>query len=129
MIDDFGQAHTAFSGKPNEAIAHLLSVKHGHVPAAIHKDGIGHIDFVYGCGGERGFGLAHIIERRNEQGVDGEEFVRNLPNIIESGTLAKQTYPDRMYVANGNDRAIVKLDYDGQRATWLVTAFPHKKTT
>ena len=42
--DAFGTAFPAFSGKPKEAIEHLMKVKEGHVPAAFHKEGLGDID-------------------------------------------------------------------------------------
>ncbi|WP_302580373.1 DUF2213 domain-containing protein, partial [uncultured Desulfovibrio sp.] len=66
--EHFGPVFSAFRGKPSEAIEHLLKEKKGHVPGAFHKEGLGDIDLPYGEGGKKGFGLAHIIERRNAQG-------------------------------------------------------------
>lgn len=36
----FGPAFKEYSGKPEQALEHLLKVKKGHVPAAIYKEGI-----------------------------------------------------------------------------------------
>lgn len=44
-----------------------MSEKTGYVPAAMHKDGIGDIDFVYGKGGTTGYGLAHVLEKHGEE--------------------------------------------------------------
>ena len=44
-----------------------MSEKAGYVPAAMHKEGIGDIDFVYGKGGTTGYGLAHVLEKHGEE--------------------------------------------------------------
>ena len=50
------------------------------MPAAFYKEGLGDIALPRGKTGKGEYGLAHIIERRNEQELDGETFVRNLPS-------------------------------------------------
>ncbi|HWQ90249.1 MAG TPA: hypothetical protein VN673_01165 [Clostridia bacterium] len=122
-IEDFGEAYTEFSGRPEEAIEKLLDVKGGYVPAAIYKDDIGDIDFIWGKGGKDGFGLAHIIERRGQSGIDGEEFVRQIPKLLKNGEVMRGKFKDRVYVSDKKETAVVRLDYDGKKATWLVTAY------
>lgn len=39
-----------------------MSEKAGYVPTAMHKEGIGDIDLVYGKGG-----LAHVLEKHGEE--------------------------------------------------------------
>lgn len=109
----FGEAYTECSGKPAEAINKLLKEKNGHVPAAFHKEGIGDIDLVWGndkCG------LKHIINRRNEDGTNGEEFIKKIPSIIESGIVVPDDERNnRSYVVSGNERAVVRLDWDDKK--------------
>ena len=125
---EFGPAYTEYSHKPKEAITHLLSVKQGYVPNAITKDGIGDIDFVYGKGGKGGYGLAHIIEQRDNQGVNGIEFVKTLPDIIKNGeVIEKETHPDRKYILSNNREVAIRLDYNGEKRNWIVTAYIKKE--
>lgn len=126
--DIFGPAFPALKGKPNEAIQHLLSEKRGHVPGAFHKEGLGDIDLPYGQGGKKGFGVAHIIERREQSGLDGESFIRQLPRLMEEGRVEKrENYPGRAYIVHEKMEAAVRLDWDGYARNWMVTAYPVKK--
>ena len=129
--DVFGTAFPAFSGKPKEAIEHLIKTKEGHVPAAFHKEGLGDIDLPWGKMGKGGFGLAHIIERRDQSGDDGVAFVRKLPTIISEGkTEQREGFPGRVYVVanDGNAEAVVSLSYLGKERMWLLTGYEYKKT-
>ncbi|MBP3513303.1 MAG: hypothetical protein J6J74_02265, partial [Elusimicrobiaceae bacterium] len=120
----FGPAFTAYSGKPAQAINYLLKVKKGHVPAAIYKEGIGNIDLVYGEGGKYGYGLAHIIEEREKDGINGVEFVKRIPSLIDAGILNRQNERfGRIYVETKKEKAVVRLDYDKEARNWLLTAF------
>lgn len=124
----FGPAFPAFKGKPREAIEHLLKEKSGHVPGAFRKEGLGDIDLPYGKGGKDGYGLAHIIERRNEQNQDGEAFARNLPSLIQEGKVEyRKEFPGRAYVVHEKSAAVIRLDWDGQERKWMVTAYPLEK--
>lgn len=121
---DFGTAYTEYSHKPKEAIEHLLTHKNGYVPAAIYKDKIGDIDFVYGKNGKDGYGLAHIIERRNQDGDDGESFVKQLPEIIEQGeVITKSGHKGRKYITTPDKEVAIRLDYNGEERNWIVSAY------
>ncbi len=127
-ITDWGQSYPDFSNKPSEAIEHLLKNKQGYLPAAISKEGIGDIDFVYGKGGKKGFGLAHIIEQRDKQGINGKEFVKNIPQIIQKGELvSKDNHADRKYIISDDKEVAIRLDYSGQKRNWIVTAYITKE--
>ena len=116
-----------FRGNPEGAIEKLLQEKSGYVSGAIYKEGIGDIDFIYGEPGKNGYGLAHIIERRNQQGINGEEFVREIPELIKSGNVYTQlNYPGRKYIVSGDKEAAVRLDWNGENRNWLVTAYMKK---
>lgn len=124
IISDWGTEYKEYSGKPKEAIEHLLTTKTGYVPAAITKDGIGNIDFVYGKTGAKGYGLAHIIEQRNAQRIDGMELVRSLPSLIEKGTvITKDNHIDRKYIISDNNEIAIRLDYNGESRNWVVSAY------
>lgn len=123
-IKEWGTAYKEYSGKPREAIEHLLNTKNGYVPAAITKEGIGDIDFVYGKTGDGGFGLAHIIERRNEDGVDGEAFVKRIPEIIQKGEVKiKPDHKGRKYITTSDKEVSIRLDYNGEERNWIVSAY------
>ncbi|WP_297215415.1 PLxRFG domain-containing protein [uncultured Desulfovibrio sp.] len=129
--DPFGPAYTEFSGRPAEAIDYLLQTKGGHVPAAFHKEGLGDIDLPWGKAGKGGYGLAHIIERRNTQRKDGEDFVRRLPAIIAKGkTETREGFPGRVYVVSheGSAEAVISLSYLGADRIWLLTGYEYRKT-
>ena len=128
--DPFGPAYTEFSGRPAEAIDYLLQTKGGHVPAAFHKEGLGDIDLPWGKAGKGGYGLAHIIERRNTQGMDGEDFVRRLPSLIANGKAeTREGFPGRVYVVSheGNAEAVISLSYLGADRIWLLTGYEYRK--
>ena len=128
--DAFGMAFPAFSGKPKEAIEHLMKTKEGHVPAAFHKKGLGDIDLPWGKAGKKGFGLAHIIERRNQSGMDGEAFARSLPVLIRDGRVeTRPNYPGRAYIVSEKAETAIRLEWDGKRRNWIVTAYPLNKGT
>lgn len=116
-----------FRGKPEGAIEKLLQEKSGYVSGAIYKEGIGDIDFIYGEPGKNGYGLAHIIERRNQQGINGEEFVREIPKIINQGVVYDILgVNDRKYILSSDKETIIRLDLDGEKRNWLLTAYMKK---
>lgn len=108
-----GTAYNEYSGKPDQAIEHLLKMKTGYVPAAAYKDGIGDIDFLWGEPKSEwtdGYGFAHIIERREEQGLDGISLIKRMPEIIEKGSVdggsggrKTITYKDSMIIVEKKD--------------------------
>ncbi|WP_174566005.1 hypothetical protein [Helicobacter bilis] len=85
-IREFGENYPQFYHKPQEAISHLLETRSGQVQAAMHKKGVGDIDFIWGDSEK---GLQHILERRTQQ--YGEEkalkFVKDLPRMIDEAVV------------------------------------------
>lgn len=113
-----------FRGNPEGAIEQLLRKKNGYVSGAIYKEGIGDIDFIYGEPGKNGYGLAHIIERRNQQGINGEEFVREIPEIIRTGSVYNVLgQSGRKFILSNDKEALIRLDWDGEQRNWLLTAY------
>lgn len=130
-VKEWGEAFD-FTQQPEKAIEKLLKEKRGYVPGAIYKKGIGLIDFVWGIAGEagteKGYGLAHIIRRRNEQGINGVRFVKQIPSIIKYGTVYNPPdVRDRVYVESEDKQAVIRLDWNNQERQWLVTAYVKNK--
>lgn len=120
--DPFGEAFPEFTGKPEQAIEHLLKVKKGYVPGAFHKEGLGAIDLVWG---DSSMGLQHIIERRNEQGMNGVEFTKRIPQIIASGKVEPDEGDlNKRVIISEKEKAVIKLTWDEKKRVWLVSAFP-----
>lgn len=120
-IDPFGQAFSEYTGKPEQAIEHLLKVKNGYVPGAFNKEGLGPIDLVWG---NSSFGLQHIIERRTAQGLDGGDFARRIPEIIRTGKVENDSNANSKLIINEAAKAVIKLEWHNEKRTWLLTAYP-----
>ena len=92
------------------------------VPHAMFRSEIGGIDFVYGEEGDPskkfagGYGMAHILAKHGQAAVD------MIPTVLAKGK-ASQKYDDRMYFKYADYTAVVRLDFDGNKKTWLVTNF------
>lgn len=121
---DFGKAYTQFSGKPEEAIDYLMYRKKGEVPAALKNaslgeiTGDGNIDLVYGKNGEKGYGLAHILEKH------GTNTVKRIPDIIQNGEVIQPDGAnDRIYIRDKNNKGVVRLNWDDNKKQWLTTAY------
>ncbi|MGN8502380.1 DUF3519 domain-containing protein, partial [Helicobacter pylori] len=105
-LKEFGKNYPEFALKPKEALEKLLQEKNGQVAGAAFRDDLGGIDFVWGTPKTKdsnGYGLAHIIEKREKQyqrlGLNAEqikertdELVKSIPEVIENGTLLKDDY-------------------------------------
>ncbi|GAA9537572.1 DUF3519 domain-containing protein [Helicobacter pylori] len=95
-LKEFGKNYPEFALKPKEALEKLLQEKNGQVAGAAFRDDLGEIDFVWGKDGKDGYGLAHILEKREKQytrlGLSAEqikertdELLKSIPEVIENG--------------------------------------------
>ncbi|WQS14989.1 DUF3519 domain-containing protein [Helicobacter pylori] len=98
-LKEFGKNYPEFALKPKEALEKLLQEKNGQVAGAAYRDDLGGIDFVWGTPKTKdsvGYGLAHIIEKREKQALfdglneaEAKEYalniVKSIPEIIEKG--------------------------------------------
>ncbi|WP_207387539.1 DUF3519 domain-containing protein, partial [Helicobacter pylori] len=95
-LKEFGTNYPEFALKPKEALEKLLQEKNGQVAGAAFRDDLGGIDFVWGKDGKDGYGLAHILEKREKQytrlGLNAEqikertnELLKQIPEVIEKG--------------------------------------------
>lgn len=103
------------------AVRQVLNSKRNVLNAMYRKE-IGGIDFLYGKEGDSakkfagGYGIAHILAKHGQQAVD------MIPTVIARGKMS-QKYMDRVYFSMDDYMATVRLDFDGQKRTWLVTNF------
>ncbi|WP_120801551.1 DUF3519 domain-containing protein, partial [Helicobacter pylori] len=99
-LKEFGKNYAEFALKPREALEKLLQEKNGQVAGAAFRNDLGGIDFVWGKDGKDGYGLAHILEKREKQytrlGLNADqikertdELLKSIPEVIEKGTLFK----------------------------------------
>ncbi|MGL2654589.1 DUF3519 domain-containing protein [Helicobacter pylori] len=134
-LKQFGKNYAEFALKPKEALEKLLQEKNGQVAGAAFRDDLGGIDFVWGKDGKDGYGLAHILEKREKEytrlGLNAEqikertdELLKSIPEVIESGTLFKDDL-GRVSVELNNIRVGLKNTWDNNNLNnhFVVTSY------
>ncbi|WQX80187.1 DUF3519 domain-containing protein [Helicobacter pylori] len=134
-LKQFGKNYPEFALKPKEALEKLLQEKNGQVAGAAFRDDLGGIDFVWGKDGKDGYGLAHILEKREKQytrlGLNAEqikertdELLKSIPEVIENGTLFKDDL-GRVSVELNNIRVGIKNTWDNNNLNnhFVVTSY------
>ena len=106
--------------KGQAAIDKLMQERHGHVKAAFHRDDIGDIDLLWG--NER-CGLMHIVVRRNEQGIDIANFVKDLAIVISEGRFRKKNDRGNFEFMLNNKIAVISPELYGNKVQFLLTAY------
>ena len=117
----FGPIFTGLANQPEAAIEKLMAEKSGEVPDAFTHPELGPIAFVYG---DEKMGLRHIEAKR------GIQWVNRIPEILRSGKIDRDPTLPRVFVVQDSDPAnvaVIRLDWDGQQKTWLVTAHQDDK--
>ncbi|MFT2659575.1 DUF3519 domain-containing protein, partial [Helicobacter pylori] len=138
-LKEFGTNYSEFALKPKEALEKLLQEKNGQVAGAAFRDDLGGIDFVWGKDGKSGYGLAHILEKREKQytrlGLNEEqikertnELLKSIPEVIENGTLLKDDL-GRVSVELNNIRVGLKNTWDDNSLNnhFIVTSYERDK--
>lgn len=113
-----GPIHADLSNDYPSAVARLMLDEDGEVPAVVQHPATGPIDLIWGeagTGKSDGYGLAKIAKFH-------PEVLDDLPNIIATMDVRKVT-PGRVQLESADHKAAVRLEYDGERKTWLLTAF------
>ncbi len=134
-LKEFGKNYPEFALKPKEALEKLLQEKNGQVAGAAFRDDLGGIDLVWGKDGKDGYGLAHILEKREKQytrlGLNAEqikertdELLKSIPEVIENGTLFKDDL-GRVSVELNNIRVGLKNTWDNNNLNnhFVVTSY------
>ena len=95
------------------AVQQLMADKEGS--ATVTREGIGEIAIEYG---DKDAGLAHIAARR------GAAFMDRLPSLLATGEVyTKANQPDRIFIGNERDEAVIRTDRDGAKENWLLSAY------
>lgn len=90
----------------------LMADKGGEAPGALWHPEVGPIDVKWG---DAKAGLAKIIERH-------PEVLTDLPALLDMMEVVKRS-DNRIQLESRDHAAAVRLDWDGQAQTWLLTAF------
>jgi hypothetical protein len=125
------EAEAAEIAKGKEAMEKVIKNKADHLEA-MHRPGIGKIDFRWG---NSGGGIRHIIEKRNREGrqrqgfegQSGEDIARFMPEIIAKGKLSppRTTSTGRKReIEHQGHLAILSLDFHrGDKRAWLLSGY------
>lgn len=105
--------------------------RHEDVPDAMWREDLGSVSFVWGTPGkgERfkgGYGISHIIARRNAEGNDGEKVARKMVEVIAKGAVTRREGPEegtRVTLSYDDHSAVLSLYRFGERQTWLLTGW------
>lgn len=100
------------------AINKLLETKSGYVPDAFIRSDIGSIALPWG---DDFMGLKHIIQERQSQGIDTNEFLQHLPDIIEDGKLDSRN--GRFYIRKDHYTAVISPTYFDDHFTFVLTGW------
>lgn len=73
------------------------------------------IDFIYGRGGDGGYGLAHIYEKH------GKKVLVRIPQVISNGAVTGGG--NSMTFSDGSAFVVLKKEWKGHEKRWVVTAF------
>lgn len=121
-VGAFGNIYNQFRGKAKAAIEFLKKVRGGEAVGALHHKDIGDIDLVWGkegTGHSDGYGLSKLVKYHPEV-LDNLQEILNDMRVVSSSkncvNLESETH-----------KAGVRLTWDGERKSWLLTAF--KKET
>ena len=120
----FGNIYDQFRGKAKEAIKFLLGKKGGEAVGALHHKDVGDIDLVWGkegTGKSNGYGLSKLAKYH-------PEVLDNLQEIIDEMEISTQS-SNRINLESKTHKAAVRLEWDGQRKNWLLTAFEKETPT
>lgn len=121
----FGPVFSEFEGDPEGAIARLMAEHDGEALNVVTRSELGqgdraHVSLIYG---NENFGLAHIFDKH-------PEIMTDLPKLLREGEFVGQL-KDRVYLQLPGERgpksAVIRLDWDGQDKSWLVTAFEDER--
>jgi hypothetical protein len=106
-----------------DAVYKLLREKRGHIKAAFHRDDIGGINLVWG---DESAGLAHIIKRRTEQGINAADFLSNLAEVVEKGEISKNVRGN-FELHLDKKIAVISPELWGNKLTFVLTAYKTRK--
>lgn len=120
----FGDIYDQFRGKAKEAIKFLLRKRSGEAIGALHHKEVGDIDLVWGkegTGKSNGFGLSKLAKFH-------PEVLDSLQDILDDMVVISRS-ANRVNLESKTHKAAVRLEWDGEKKNWLLTAFEKEKPT
>ncbi len=120
----FGDIYDQFKGKAKAAIDFLLKKRSGEALGALHHKEIGDIDLVWGeegTGRSDGYGLAKMAKYH-------PEVMGNLQEILDDMHVVQRS-ENRINLESDKYKAAIRLSWDNQSKTWLLTAFEKKESS
>ncbi|AZB54429.1 hypothetical protein EBL89_03495 [Cereibacter sphaeroides] len=120
----FGPILTRLSGDWRGAVEELRRLQTGEVPGALTHPDVGPIALVWGDAGRgrnTGFGLAKIIARHSE-------VLDDLQARLEAANVISRS-ENRIRLASPTDDFVIRLDWDGEQKTWLMTGYERERKT
>ncbi|MCG3025925.1 DUF3519 domain-containing protein, partial [Helicobacter pylori] len=143
-LKEFGKNYPEFALKPKEALEKLLQEKNGQVAGAAYREDLGGIDFVWGTPKTKdsvGYGLAHILERREQQAfsdglseAEAKEYalniVKSIPEVLEKGSKGTD-HLGRVFVDYGNIRVGLNNTWNNKDLEnhWVISSYELRDTT
>ncbi|WRF13571.1 DUF3519 domain-containing protein [Helicobacter pylori] len=143
-LKEFGKNYPEFALKPKEALEKLLQEKNGQVAGAAYREDLGGIDFVWGTPKTKesvGYGLAHILERREQQALsdglseaEAKEYalniVKSIPEVLEKGSKGTD-HLGRVFVDYGNKRVGLNNTWNNKDLEnhWVISSYELQDTT
>jgi hypothetical protein len=118
-----GEEFKGFKGQ--DAIDKLITEKRGHIKGAFHRDEIGEIDLIWG---DNKFGVQHIIKQREKQGVNANEFLGNISDIINKGKVIQNSIRHNFEISYNHKTAVISPTLRGNEINYLLTAFMNYET-
>ncbi|UOR22980.1 DUF3519 domain-containing protein [Helicobacter pylori] len=143
-LKEFGKNYPEFALKPKEALEKLLQEKNGQVAGAAYREDLGEIDFVWGTPKTKdsvGYGLAHILERREQQALsdglseaEAKEYalniVKSIPEVLEKGSEGTD-HLGRVFVDYGNKRVGLNNTWNNKDLEnhWVISSYELRDIT
>ncbi|PUD72082.1 hypothetical protein C2R69_05150, partial [Helicobacter pylori] len=143
-LKEFGTNYPEFALKPKEALEKLLQEKNGQVAGAAYREDLGGIDFVWGTPKTKesvGYGLAHVLERREQQALsdglseaEAKEYalniVKSIPEVLQKGTKGTD-HLGRVFVDYGNKRVGLNSTWNNKDLEnhWVISSYELRDTT
>lgn len=106
--------------KGQAAIEKLMKERRGYVKGAFHRKDIGDIDLLWG---NDSLGLQHIITQRTKQGIDVNDFLSDLSEVMENGIFKRKSDRGNFEFWLDGKMAVIAPEYHGDTITYLLTAF------
>ncbi|WP_186263304.1 NUDIX domain-containing protein [Burkholderia gladioli] len=118
-VGPFGPILTNFKGDAQGAIKALTEMQDGEAIGALHHPEIGDIDLIWGKApgeGQEGYGLAKLVNKH-------PEVLNDLQGILSSMSVVQPSGKNRVRLSSATHRGVVRLSWDGESKSWLMTAF------